>query len=646
MEIIIGAKTSNTSTTEMSKDDILYQSDGLVIGSNLPLARIELDADRTLLLQGEVYSMRSKNGDTATVDLSVDGKRRIAQLFENENLDQISARLEGDFVGVLLDGKGQFQVFGDEFNRTEIFYSYEDNETIFSTDLELICRLKDEITYDQASLVNLLSVYGYYAPKKQTIYKNISRLGVGESCSCDGTNLQFTQREFNASPIREYGRREHELYERNFREAILKRSSDTCNWVYLSSGWDSTSILAMLVDIHGPSKVKPIIGEMKYSERAGTINQFEIDRARKVTDYYGVPLEIVPFDLCNQDSIDYWKNLAGICKSQHVYSSTAYNFSRLYDHVKLTAGADDAVFAGEISDGVHNLGFSQFATILEHPDLSFREYSDKMASYLFGPSFLQSIKENSYASDAVYKLLRSRLGEENFSDENLDTDGHRMYAFLTSFFLRNSRIPFYGPNGSRMINSAGANLLEEEIGEQYLRDAAEKITPDNVYSWLLYLYNSFYWQGGTVRAFGAKCHADGKRLRLPFWDSRIQDFLSTMPEDWGRGLELKPTKYPLKWMLENKIDYPMHLQTGPHSYLYDVNPTFSHAGELLFASHLSNHIKDILKSYPYEEVLSNDYFDLDYLRKIVDSYLAGTELMGGERNDLMSIATLCIIGWY
>ena len=39
--------------------------------------------------------------------------------------------------------------------------------------------------------------------------------------------------------------------------------------------------------------------------------------------------------------------------------------------------------------------------------------------------------------------------------------------------------------------------------------------------------------------------------KLPFWDNRIQSFLSAMPESWGRGLELKPTKYPLKWTLQN-----------------------------------------------------------------------------------------------
>ncbi len=64
-----------------------------------------------------------------------------------------------------------------------------------------------------------------------------------------------------------------------------------------------------------------------------------------------------------------------------------------------------------------------------------------------------------------------------------------------------------------------------------------------------------------------------------------------MPESWGRGLDLKPTKYPLKWMLEHCIDYPLHLQVGPHLYLYDVDPTFSHSAKFMYGSAFTPYIK-------------------------------------------------------
>ena len=119
-----------------------------------------------------------------------------------------------------------------------------------------------------------------------------------------------------------------------------------------------------------------------------------------------------------------------------------------------------------------------------------------------------------------------------------------------------------------------------------------------------------------------------------------------MPENWGRGLELRPAKYPLKWALANKFNYPMHYQSGPHSYLYDVNPQFSHIGEMLFGSFASSHFKEILSGYPYEDLLDPAYFNIDYLRVLVDNYRKGGEFGGQERTDLMALVTLCLIGWY
>ena len=65
-----------------------------------------------------------------------------------------------------------------------------------------------------------------------------------------------------------------------------------------------------------------------------------------------------------------------------------------------------------------------------------------------------------------------------------------------------------------------------------------------------------------------------------------------MSENWGRGLDLNPTKYPLKCMLKNDVDYPLHLQVGPHSYLYDIDPDWNVISELL-----SNSMRCILRIF-------------------------------------------------
>lgn len=626
--------------------EVLFCSKDMLLLSAKPCKRISLKRGGSIFLWGEVYAVRRSNGTYCSVNMETDNKTVLKELFENNTIEKFLELIEGNFIGVFISGDSKAVVFADVFNRTEIFYTLEKKGTILSIDLEPVLKGVKKLEYSQAALSNMLTIYGYYAPKKHTIYESIKRFGVGERLIFDRGVIKIEQFSFIPCRIKPFDERKHDEYANILNDAVRIRGSAACNWVLLSSGWDSTSLLAMLVKQRGPSKVRAVIGKMRYSDRSGTINQFELDRAKKVADYYGVQLDVVPLDLRSQDCVDYWKELRTLLRRQHIYAPAAYNFSRLSDYFQKNAGPQDSIFAGEISDGAHNLGFAQFATILEHPDLGFREYSDKMNSYLFSPSFFNRILNNNYCDDAVYKLLRQRAGKGEFDDKGALSDKSRRIKYFSSFFLRNKRIPFYGLHNTKLLTKKGAEKYESEMAKLYLAQAAMKATPETLYSWILYLYNSFHWQGSTVRMISAKLEDKGRKIKLPFWDGRLQHFLSEMPEDWGRGLELRPTKYPLKYMLQNNIDYPLHLQTGPHSYLYDVNPQFSHSSEILFGSYLSQYLKELLKSHPYEELLHEDVFNLQYLRKIVDAYKNGIELVGAERNDLMSIATLCLTGWY
>ena len=59
-------------------------------------------------------------------------------------------------------------------------------------------------------------------------------------------------------------------------------------------------------------------------------------------------------------------------------------------------------------------------------------------------------------------------------------------------------------------------------------------------------------------------------------------FLSELPEEYGRGLELKETKYFEKKILRKSIDVDK-LNISPHSYLSDTNELNAHI-ELIFYS--------------------------------------------------------------
>jgi hypothetical protein len=387
--------------------------------------------------------------------------------------------------------------------------------------------------------------------------------------------------------------------------------------------------------------VRAVIGRQQYAARTGVINQFEVDRAKAVADFFGVRLDFAEFDY-RQEGASIVEEVRPLFRSQQLASITGLNHWLLARRAAETGHPGEMVFAGEISDGAHNLGFSQFVTIF-HPVLAFREYSDKMASFLFGPTALGLLQAGTFETDPIYQLLRSRTAGAVFDAPAAAPDCARQ--LLASFFLRASRVPLWSLDNVTMLTTGGRAAYSTEMEAAYLSHNGA-VTPETLYSWYLHLYNSFHWQGSTVATFAITASAAGLRSALPFWDTRLQAFLAAMPESWGRGLDLNPTKYPLKWMLKNRIRYPMHLQVGPHSYLYDVDPTFSHSAELLYGSALGRHFKSVLAAREYKDVLSPDVFNLPYLDAMVDRYLGGSETRGMEMSDLLVLSLVSTFGWF
>lgn len=547
----------------------------------------------------------------------------------NKSIESIINNLEGCYLVIKISKGSQCSISCDGYARNDIYYKQETSGVVFSTELTQF--LSSVNSYNQIAISHSLYMYGYRPAKNDTLYNGINRIGVGEIAIWKNSNLKINTVNPRILNTEKYNSDKLSIYSDIFLNSVNKGTSENGNIVYLSSGWDSTAILGSLVKLKGKNNVKAIIGRMKYSERAGVINTFELERAKAVADYYGVALEIVEFDY-HQRGPDLVEKYSRLMKSQMLSSMTFFNHVLLAEHIANKYNGE-AVFCGEISDGVHNLGFSQFVTRF-HPVLDFREYSDKMMSYLFGPTFYNSIIDGSYKTDFVFNSLKNGIADHAFDDLNKENPGLQL---LSSFFLRDNRFPFWSLKNSRIFTNQGMCEYETRMQNKYLKHASAELHPGNLYSWFIHLYNSFHWQGGTVSTLNHTARENGFEIQLPFWDSELQEYLSKMPENWGRGLDFKRTKYPLKWMLENYIDYPYHLQVGPHSYLYDVEHSFSHAAEFIYASAFTTFFKDLLKQKKYKNIFSEDYINVKYFDKITENYLDGNEASGSERNDLVAL---------
>ena len=636
LRITRGKYFSNRPDNTAQKDNnlkIVHETANLIIEADAGAVKLDSGDGRRAIMTGNIIGIRLRSGILERMSAAA----AKAFIFSH-TIAQCRSAFEGRYILIVMNQDGSCEITHDRYGQSDLYYMNSSDCTILANALNLM-PARDCAEYDQASLAHLLTLYGYRPPKKHTIYSGIQRLGVDEVARISEASFEIKELDFIPLSTAPYGKSELMEYADTFLDAVEARGSHYGNVVYLSSGWDSSAILAALVHIYGARKVRAVIGRMNYNKRSGIINQFELDRAKEIADYFGVSLEISEFDYWTHGP-EYLARARETFRSQQITSITALNHMRLAETVAARTNGNESVFVGEISDGAHNLGFSQFVTIF-HPDLGFREYSDKMASYLYGPTFLEQLQKNAHESDPIYHLLLSQNSGYIFDKlDSRDASTIRKQVF-ESFFIRNNRIPLYSRRNARLLTERGQDLHTETMGT-YLDDAARTCTPGTLYSWYLHLYNSFHWQGSTVACIHLAGDAHGLDVQMPFRDSRIMEFLSAMPENWGRGLEPRPTKYPLKWMLKHKIDYPGHLQVGPHSYRYDVDHNFNHSAELLYGSSFTSLFKELLKKRSYESVLDPSIFDMPYIRQITSNYLADKEVVGAERNDLFA---MCMLEW-
>lgn len=603
---------------------------------DLTLSWSKDNGDRFFLL-GNVVGIRGVDGALSSPSLL------SLQTEYLENPSRIP-EVEGRFVVCKVAANGACEVWTDQFGRVDVYWQSVAGGVVLGTGLNLLPIATTGGTLDLVGVAHALTVYGARPAKQHTLYKDVQRLGVNQGVSLTDGRSEVKKRAFKPTDVGQYKERDLHRYTELFLEAVRARASVDGNIVSLSSGWDSTSILAALVHLFGNRKVRAVIGRMRYSERSGIINQFEIDRATKLADYFGVKLEIVEQDY-RENSVHHFDEAKEYMRSQQFGVVTALSQWRIAKSIAERSDGGEVLFTGEASDGAHNLGFSQFVSIFHSESQEFREYADKMAGYLFGPTFLAQMLKGGHEQDPIWQLYRGRNANTKF--DALASGKKAITAqFLSSFFLRGGRMPLYSLDNARMLTEGGRNHYGKESQRVYLEDIVEQVNGDNLYGWYLHLYNTFHWQSATVLSRDYAAEAHGLRSAHPFMDGGVIDFLAGMPESWGRGLDFNPTKYPLKWMLRNKIDYPYHLQVGPHSYTYDVKPDFSLLGELLHASALKNVFKDALRSGDFLDMLDGETFDRPYIEGIVNRYVKGEELRGQEMNDLGTIATHSAVGVY
>ena len=196
MDIYIGESSIQKLQADNRRTIKLGNEAVAVFDESEQVKEIHLVDNKELTLVGDLYYMIEK--DHILENKSPDDfNNQIGSMLLESGIDALIQNLEGSYVGVFRDND-KIVVFSDKFNKKEIFFIDEKESGFASTNLRTINKFLKEKKYDQVSLANLLSVYGNYAPKKQTIDQSIERLGVGQRLEFSGKLLSLKNKEFKS----------------------------------------------------------------------------------------------------------------------------------------------------------------------------------------------------------------------------------------------------------------------------------------------------------------------------------------------------------------------------------------------------------------------------------------------------------------
>ena len=542
--------------------------------------------------------------------------------------------LEGRFCLINFN-KIETEIYLDKFSRFDLFYGKNKNIFYISNNFNLIVKLINQISFDQMAIGHSLNVIGIRPPKKNTFFNEIKRVGVDEFISIKKDKLHINTIKFSPIQIEQYDDKKiKEYYEIN-KNYIENTGNKKIKNIFMSSGFDSSYLAANMCSINGNKNTFGYTVIQKFSPRSKIYNIFELERIKKLKEHFNIKIFTTEVDLVNNFE-KYSEEISTTC-SQNMITNTIASFMH-HKLAKLVRKIDlsSDVYAGEISDGVHNFGFSQFYSLIDHESNGFREYSDKKINYLYSPSFFKKILDKTYKKDFIFNEISQYKNIKIINEKKLNNTKNIFYELCDNLFNSNNRLPLNNENNIVFKNNF-KDILKSYLKEEYF----SKINITNtgqIYSSYIRLYNSFHWQASTISTMYNFSDKNNLTMYLPYWNPILHDFLSKMPENWGRGLEMNNVKYPLKESFRRYFKYPSILEKGHHSYLYDIKKYSDPILEIIIHIKTKKYIEEIFKKYHPNDFLDKNYFDKNKIYKIINNYKKNKEV---EKNSNIIFRLYC-----
>ena len=535
---------------------------------------------------------------------------------KSKNIDLNSKKSHDGRYCLIKTNKNNSEISLDQFSRIDIYYSKNKSNFYISSNFNLILKQLNTLSINQIAIAHSLNVIGIRPPKKETFFNEISRIGVNEILKIKKKKIFLYKSKFNAFSTSKYDDTKIKEYFQLHQNYLKKLGKDSKKNIYMSSGFDSSYLAANQKSIFTSKNITGHTVIQKISKRSKIYNIFELNRINKLKKHFNFKVKLTEINLVKNFS-KYSENISEVCGNRMMTNTlAAFMHYKLAKSTKISNFSDE-VYAGEVSDGVHNFGFSQFFSLIDHESNGFREYSDKKMCYLYSPSFFEKIQKKEHYKDYIFKEISSKKYNKVKNFNHFDFK-NIFYELCNSLFNSNSRLPLNIENNDIFKAKLNHDLFEN-LKRNYFSTIDIK-KPNQIYSAFIYLYNSFHWQASTICTMYNFADLYDLEMYLPYWNPKLHSFLSKMPEEWGRGLEVKNIKYPLKESFRRYLDYPKILEEGYHSYMYDVKKYSDPILEIIINPETKKYILKIFNKYHPCDYLKDEYYNRDKIHKILQRY--------------------------
>lgn len=592
--------------------------------------------DQKFILGGKFYYFNK--GAKKNILFGQNPKTKIKELLKKNTINEFINNIEGEYWGVKMDYKNNsLMLFSDKLKQLEIYYFIDEDVFIASTDpKEILNKLGKKPVYNKYGLISNVLLH---LPKGDTLFQDVKRLKYNEIIKLETHKLSVEKLKDKDIKIADYSEKDLAEYNQMVVKSILSRASKTMNLVLNSGGWDSTLILALLVKHLGRNKVKSVTMKITFAD-GRCFNIYEINKVKKIAKMLGIKNEVVEMNYKEENLYPAFASIKDPLFYRGLMFLAPANWGKTIEHIRKHYGKDVVIFHGEGCDSLQNFGLSQFETLF-HDNEDFRGYADKMANYLFSPSFFKKLKDNSFLQDNVYRIFRGLYPEKKFVDAKNLPLKDKIYYYLLSFILSDIRMPFRKIESKGYIKDSALKSFEKWIRENYFEEAIGDISEKNLYYYFLNLYTSFHLQSPQIHIYRTAF----PNMRFPYIDLNLFNFFSRMPENFGRGLEFKPTKYAEKTFAKKVFPKELVdlLEAGPHSYLYEIE-NMNPYDEYLLKGSLYEEIKGKINIEKIKDIFNPDVFETAKIVKFAEDFKYGRlkNLAGLEKNLLLALIIFSI----